>query len=356
MTHENGFIINKTSLASVLMEHYIPSLQKLVPLHAFRDIIRLTQHFPCEFSSFVGYEIQLSKNEPAPDFLFCVHDYEIFKKVICKEDNNLLDDLFDSPIINRLKQFALLWEDETSGLKEKINNIWFEFDHADLLRHHPKPNFFFGPKLNSNMLEVVLTTQQVFRVLYDKEVSPATLRLFLESFRHLNGKGFISQIGMMNARNDEHLRLFIQQIPYDDILPFLKRIGFRHSENNTLSWLLNECRSISKHTDLDIDILEKPGENIGLEFYFGSIEYALAFLDKLMEFEACTRENHKNLKEHLQCITPDKNKSFQHFFSHFKVVFKPETGFVSKAYLGYASNDRASQIIKTKPITSYRYD
>jgi hypothetical protein len=340
----------KVTMSSLLEGYFVPELLNLTGIESFRKITKFTKRFPENLSPFFGYEIQLGNNIYQADFLFCVSNPSEFRNYVSSEMMNLTENGLDTETIEGLNNFAEYWLSQTENRNNQINNIWFEFDYNEIKKSQPKSCFFFGPKLNINKLEVLLLAQIVFRKIFNKHVKAITLSTLLEIYHALETDCYISQIGMMNSRNDENLRLFVQGKSKNWILPFLQKMNYPRINNFEFLEHYENCIRISSKVDLDIDISSGMGENLGLECYFNSTENALLFLDYLVEKELSTIQKSDLLKNYILSLKPDKNKSFQPFFSHFKLVFKPATGFFAKAYFGYVIQNLAPKIIQTKPI------
>jgi hypothetical protein len=345
-----NFQVETATISSLLKDFYVPELEGLIGIECFNRIAKFTQRFPENLSPFFGYEIQLGTNIYQADFLFCVSNPSEFRNYVDSEMSDLSEDSLDLETIDGLNNFSAFWLNETENRKNQINNIWFEFDYNEIEKSRPKSCFFFGPKLNVNKLEVLLLTERVFNKIFNKQVKATTLKTLLEIYHFLEKDSYVSQIGMMNSRNDENLRLFIQGKSKNWILAFLQKMNYSHTNNPEFLAHYENCMPFSSTVDLDIDISSGIGENLGLECYFTSTENALLFLEYLVEKGLSTIQKSDLLKKYLLSLRPDKSKPFQPFFSHFKLVFKPGSGFFAKAYFGYVIQKLAPKIIQTKPI------
>lgn len=344
--------LKKATISSLLKDFYTPQLKGLIAPDCFHKIANFTERFPENLSPFFGYEIQLGNNNNQADFLFCISSPVHFRNFVNSEAINGSVQNFDSETFTGLDNFSLFWSDEGRNSKNPINNIWFEFDYEEMEKKRPKACFFFGPKINLNHLEVLLLTEKVFSKIFNKQVKKETLKKLLEINRFLGKQSFISQIGMMNSRNDESLRLFVQGKSKNWIIPFLEQMNYRHVGNADLISILKSCSQLSSNVDLDIDITDEMGENLGIECYFNTTEKAVDFLKMLVENKLATAEKGRFLKNYIDSLESDKSKNFQAFLSHFKIGFKPGQGLIAKAYFGYVAQNLASEIIKTKPVNS----
>jgi len=345
-----NFQVETASLSSLLKDFYVPELEGLTGIECFTKIAKFTHRFPENLSPFFGYEIQLGTNIYHADFLFCVSNASEFRNYV---DSELSENGLDTETIEGLNKFSSFWLNKTENRGNQINNIWFEFDYNEIEKSRPKACFFFGPKLNVNKLEILLLTEKVFKKIFNKKLNTSTLKTLLEIYLFLEKDSFVSQIGMMNSRNDENLRLFIQGKSKNWILPFLQKMSYPSISNPEFLAHYENCVRISSTVDLDIDISSGIGKNLGLECYFTSTENVLLFLDYLVEKGLSTIQKSDRLKKYLLSLKPDKTKSYQPFFSHFKLVFKPESGFFAKAYFGYVIQNLSQKIIQTKPIKNY---
>ena len=206
-----------------------------------------------------------------------------------------------------------------------------------------------------NSLALVYITYFVFDAILQQKTEKHTYSLLLKCIELLEGKGWVSQIGMMLARKEQCFRLFIQNIPKFGILPFLKKLNYKYAENADLEVQLNICYNCCKRVDLDIDIRFEIGKKIGLECYFDSNEQAIYFLRMLYEKQICQADKYLLVQDYLESICFDRSKEFQAFFSHIKLIYCPGAGFVAKAYVGYAESGMARQIIRTKPVKTNLY-
>jgi len=347
-----NFQVETATISSLLKDFYVPELEGLIGIKCFTKIAKFTHRFPENLSPFFGYEIQLGTNNNQADFLFCISDPVEVRNYVDSEKSGFTGNSFDTETINGLDNFSEYWNAACAQSENQINNIWFEFDYNEIEKERPKACFFFGPKLNVNQLEVLLLTERVFGEIFDKNVGANTLKKLLEIVQALEKGTFISQIGMMNSRNDENLRLFIQGKKENWIKPFLQKLNYAHINNPEFITILEACNQIAENVDLDIDISTKLGDNIGLECYFNTAEKALSFLDYLEKNKLAISEKCTLLKNYIVCLAPDKTKSYQAFFSHFKIVFKPGLGFNSKAYFGYTTTRLAPELIRTRPFKS----
>ncbi len=200
-------------------------------------------------------------------------------------------------------------------------------------------------------MEVVLASRQIVELLSPDGLHPDTFRFLITCMTQFEGKGWVAQIGRMLARQENKLRLFIQQIPRYGILPYLRRLAYPHVDHPALISQLECCYALADTVDLDIDITDRIGSQLGLECYFNTTEKALLFLDYLAEQGLCVPQKYPLLRAHLLQVRLLPDQQLLHGFSHIKLGFHPEKGFISKVYLGYVDREIASYVVRTQPLT-----
>ena len=346
----------ESAISSVLGKFYTRELEQLIDNESFSNITGFTKRFTKNLSAYFGYEVHLGSTNLNGDILLCVSNPENFREYVHSEINSASANKFDTDTLNGLENFSRFWSEESNNSFKQINNIWFEFDYKEIGKNTPKACFFFGPKLSLNKLEVLLLTEKIFRQIFHKKIEPFTLRELLKIYHVLGEEEFISQIGMMNSRGDQSLRLFIQGNSKTWIPQFLSVLKYPYINYPDFKSQLNECLEFASVVDLDIDIYQKIGDKIGLECYFQTTEKALIFLDHLSQKGLVLKQKAEKLKEYLLRLKTDKSKMFQPFFSHFKLVYYPANGFYAKAYIGYVNHKELPNIIQTKPAKIKSYE
>jgi hypothetical protein len=340
------------SLGSIMELYYTSSLETLIPRTAFTLLKNECLRYPANASAFWGYEIPLDQDAAAADLLICIHQPDSLIKLF--EDS---PDLFPAGLKSKdayhgLYDFLVLWHEKKDNTLSEVRNIWFEYDHELLAAKSPLPNFFFAPDRNSSALGNILMISKIWNLLFNTTPSARTFQLYLSCFRALPKGAWIPQVGRMAARKENNLRLFVQDLGPSGILPYLGKINYGHVHDPALHDLLEACYKAAKRVDLDIDILEKTGEKIGLECYFETVNQAIHFIDMLYSLELCTKARWHSGKAYLAQMKFNDKDAHQHFLSHIKLSFDPKRGIKSKIYLGYASAQEARNIIRTRPFNN----
>ncbi|MEP6465955.1 MAG: hypothetical protein ABJB05_06600 [Parafilimonas sp.] len=244
--------------------------------------------------------------------------------------------------------FSEAWCRAESFVFKALINIWFEYDFDNIEKNNLIPNFFYAPQKASHPLAIIAASEIIFKTIAAEAISKKTLAHLLYCLQQLPEGGWVSQIGKMFARNEESLRVFIQQIPKNGIKNYLEKIGYNYACDNKLEKLLEDCYTLADQVDLDIDVSNITGDTIGLECSFNEMQTALDFLEYLFLNGHCTQEKYKALIVYLKSLKVNYTEEYYPFLSHFKIVYHPLKPFKTKAYLGFAHKSAASKIIRTK--------
>jgi len=321
---------------------------------AWIDLNRLMQLVPLSLTHFWGYEIPLSREDLVADFLFCIHDRERFYAFMSESNKT---DLFPGPYFNRFKSLAAKWNNLSDPISDALTNLWFEYDYQDIQLTHFNPNFFFAPNQSLNFLEIVNISYKIFGELKEETPEKDQYALLLKCYEALPGTSWISQIGMMLARNNATtLRIFIQDIPNKGILNILENLNYAYLNDVALQQALHLAYQSSDQVNLNLDIGKTVGAKLGIECYFNTMETALGFLGKIYECGVCTEQKFHLMKSCLEKMHLNQNSDYQEFLSHFKIVYTPGYPLDLKAYTGFVHTNIARSVIRTKPLIKSSYE
>jgi hypothetical protein len=342
----------ETSFAE-LMDEYCDDLRgTLIDLDAFNAIQKQANFFPLDLSKFWCLEIPLEYEKKTADLLFCISDAYQCSHYFLEQRHNFSSESPDDVFLPGIENFSRAWYDSKTFAFKNLVNIWFEYDFDNIRKSYLKPNFFYAPLEGMHPLAIVSSTETIIKTISGKQVDKGTLVHLLNCLHKLPAGAWISQIGRMFARNEDSVRVFIQQIPCNGIRTYLDNIRYPYAAEPSLIELLNTCYMLADQVDLDIDILHTTGDTIGLECTFNVMQTAINFLDHLSLHGFCIQEKHAALSAYLKEIHSKTTKEFCPFLSHFKMVYHPARPVKTKAYLGYASKASAFKIIRTKPFKS----
>lgn len=298
----------------------------------FNEVISLLEGVPLSVSDYFGYEFHLQETKLEPDFLICFHSPIQFRNFLFPFQNKIWKHPKNIQSLDSLIKFQTNWEIKW---KSTIQNIWLEFDKNDIQKIDPSFSFFYAPNLKANKLEIVLATKEIFETVTNQSIQSDSLKKLLECYKILGEQAIISQIGMMHARGESGLRLFIQKLGPNNIPLFLKSIGYKYVQEGTLMNILSLSAQFASQVDLDIDIREEILDKIGIECYFTDPQKAIHFFNQFQDLFNCQNEFSSNLVHSYFLNQHHVSNDFKIWFSHFKVTYLPNFPPKLKAYLGF---------------------
>jgi len=320
---------------------------------AWKKLIRFGELIPLSITQFWGFEMSLSNDLYEADLLFCVHKADQFNRFVNGEGGLLL---FGDTISKQYQWLGSKWSDKSDEMHSSISNLWFEYDYSDLVTVGHKPNFFFAPNPNKHILEILSSAEIVFSHLSRMAPILEGYGQLLKCHEALSGKAWISQIGVMLARSYSSIRVFIQDIPKNEIVIILNKLNYANASDPILIKYLAICELYSSQVNLNVDVDHKIGDKLGIECYFNTMKSAIDFMHKLCDINLCTSLKFSAIKEYMTLINFDKSMNYQSFFSHFKLVFQPGVLPYVKVYTGFVHNEIARKVIRTKPLQKLNHE
>ena len=340
------FQVNSQAFSTVVDSYKLPKLEALFIQESNRHIRALTKLFPQDLSPLWGYEIPLFNQRILPDFLFCVDSpwklYEAFMDLPDGAKNPLM---LHSEIFRRYNDVAALWLKQRADQLSLINNVWFEFDYANVRMGQFWPNFFFAPEPQEAEALVDLC-YTVMEKMSPTGLTEQTYQLLKHICLCLPRKAKITQVGQMLARQDNHLRLFIQSIPQEEMFDFLAVVGYPHTQEAKLQQIFYEACQFGAQTDLDLDLGKTVSETLGFEIYFDCVEQVIAYCQLMTDRGWLNPNLYGSLVEHLQLLQRKPTDTFQHFFSHFKIVYHPNQPIKAKAYIAFTQQHLVESLVR----------
>jgi len=305
---------------------------KFIEKDYFKELLSLIEGVPASVSDYFGFEFHFQETKSEPDFLICIHSPAHFKNFLFPFQSKIMEKSKKIQTFDSLNKFQSNWEIKW---KTNIHNIWLEFDKKDIQTTNPAFSFFYAPNLKVNKLEIVLTTKEIFETVTNQTIQAASLKKLLECYKILGDHAIISQIGMMHARGESGLRLFIQKLGPNNIPIFLKTVGYKYAQDGTLMNILSLSAKFASQVDLDIDIHDQILDNIGIECYFDDPLKAIHFFNQFQELFNGQNEFSSNFVHSYFSNEHHVSHDFRIWFSHFKINYQPSYSPKLKAYLGF---------------------
>lgn len=343
------------------VESYMP--KELASSQNLAEIKGLADHFTGGLTSFFGFESRLGNSEARSDYLFAVSSMKGERDALVNlfKSGNLPETFYNKTEWQQIGNFALAWANPKSQLYDKVIGLWFEFDTSDLSSEASIPSIFIHSvpiKSNSETSNYKWLTHTALPLLVGRRLSKIVEQRIIGCIQKMPSEATLYQIGTMLSRVTDGIHLVIKRIRPDQIIPYLKSIGWS-DENEGLSSLLKELEKHVNRIVLHISVGEQVDPKIGIEcsFYPGFNDKEAGwseFLDYLIEKELCLSEKHSallnfpgveqedasndfNLKSYVPSVMiPDNNFSsaLVRYISHVKIVYKPNHPLEAKAYYG----------------------
>jgi hypothetical protein len=322
---------------------------------------------PAGMTSFFGFECRLGREDSLADLLVLTTSAEGGAQVLAGRSE--LHPLTEPARIGAgwagIRRFAELWSRPDSG----IDYAWLEFDLAG----SPEvgdgevcpPSIFFHPRLElidgvfdaRRFLELA---EEAWTALLGTSPAPAASRSWATCAGALPRGAQVFNVGVMVPRATDLLRICVNRIANEDVVPYLERIGWTGSYE-TLKELLEVFdlgRPLVDFVTLDLDVGPGFAPGLGVEAYFnrgrqpsGEPRWA-ALLDRLVERGLCTPAKREgllaypgvsselddpgrwpaNLRRASELLGDRFTSVFRRTLNHVKLSVKRE-GIEAKAYL-----------------------
>jgi hypothetical protein len=263
------------------------------------------------------------------------------------------------PAWSLVRDFCIRWADSSSPLHDSVRNIWLEFDLDGLTPSLPPPSLFIGLRRETSASEAYIVAEKALDMfLGESGLIPLRDNLH-RCFETCPDIAFVNQVGVMLSRRTDALRVCIQDLAPNQIIPYLLQVGWPRPVDE-LEHLMAGLISFSDHIIMvDIDVSARVHPKVGLEF---SVEHKpenkprwAAFLDDLVERELCTSEKKDALLAWPGVAEPPKSSApwpmpliieslsqppdcfsvFTRLLSHVKIVYQPQQPFEAKGYLSF---------------------
>lgn len=329
MSRGVSIVMNQAKLADAIRDFGSPFIKEHDKALYLDPLISLFDGLSLDLSHYFGFEIHLSKQETAPDFLICLHQFVQLRNLFNNQIEHLREGKKHLGALMELNLVADAWEGKWSS---SIKNLWLELDSHDIQKQTVDFSIFFAPASGAHGLEIVLIIEDLYFRLMGDPITKGVLKNFLECFRKLPPTGLISQIGMMKSRRVSGLRLFIQDLP--NVSDYLKSLNYNYTEHETFKRLLELGKNWDARVDLDVDIHENLSDKIGLEYYFKDEKSARGFGLECVDLGFVEKSLFDGIHEFPKPEWKLQFEPYTAWFSHFKIAFAPEIDPVCKAYVG----------------------
>lgn len=145
-----------------------------------------------------------------------------------------------------------------------IEELWLELDDADFGELPPLSVFVRLSAASANHEQVIESVLRAFKLTPSSQCRQA----LADCLAACRGKARISHLGLMLSRPSAPLRLIIEDIGFDDMLPFLERAGWRGT-HKLLQERLDELFSHVDRIRLALTVSDVVEPSLGMECFLG---------------------------------------------------------------------------------------
>lgn len=330
----------------------------LVSPDALNRMLSVTRELPAALARFAYIECRLAANAPQVDVIFDIN--EDGRHILAGRNPviRLSERLRGHPIWQRLRRFCREWTTANSVLQQAIRSIWLEFDLDASSSAVPVPGVFVrfegGTYSQSSIPESAkcrVLCDDVLPLLLGRPVEPATISRLKDCFEALPPRARLAESGVMLQRSRDAVRLCIKDLPEDQLLDYLHRIGWSGDPAplrailQTFSCVVPGRSRAMNVGYVDVDIGSQVHAPVGLEYFLqkgwqqlvqGGLE--ALWLNRLVAAGLCMPEKRDAILSwpgyfHARFPHQMWPSIVLRHSNHIKIIHTPGQPLVAKAYL-----------------------
>lgn len=354
---------------SILASNYLckaePYIAPLISPEKFKDILSVAKHFPGNLTSFLGFEIHLGDVRERADWAFAISgagdDRVVFENLL--KQGSFSELFMQRPEWKQIALFSEEWTNKDSLLKNKVKCFWLEFDMPEMQSDLIIPSVFFGPEKipqdasSDPEAQFAWLVNDALPLLRGKRLPLKVKEQLLSCIEKIPKGASLFQVGTMLSRSTNDVRLYINKIHPERIIPYLTMLGW-HDADDQLQNLIMDIGAKAERFVLSFDVTaDGIGPRIGLECSFEENRYHEEprwepLFDYLVEQGMCLPEKRDALLRYSGVEHPDDfsggvmkplvsvsqhlddifSGSLVRYISHVKVVYIPGRPLEAKAY------------------------
>lgn len=322
----------------------------------YEEIKNIAGNFRGGLTSFFGFEASLMDSQPRSDYLFAISSKfnEREELLTILERNGLPESLLEKRVWTNVKTFTKKWAEKDTIINKNILGLWFEFDASNTERDAKIPGIFTHTISIKKDSDIKWVVDDLLPLIKGKEASSKLKSNVTDCVRKLPGNSSIYQIGIMLQRECNDIRLVIKRINHNEIIPYLKSIGW-DDNSGKIQTLIKKLEKCCSRIVLHISVGENVDKKIGLECSFypeetNQNEKWRKFFDFLVKNDYSKPDKIESILnfpgvEYDYGISEDEeiitkmtenplSKKMIRFISHVKISYEPDSKIKSKAYFG----------------------
>ncbi|MFO7677027.1 MAG: hypothetical protein R6V50_01395 [Thermoplasmatota archaeon] len=330
--------------------------KELISEDNYEEIKNIADNFRGSLTSFFGFETSLMDSQPRSDYLFAISSKfnEREELLTILERNGLPESLLKKRVWTNVKTFTKKWAEKDTIINNNILGLWFEFDAANTERDAEIPGIFTHTISIKKDSDIKWVFDDLLPLIKEKEAPSELKSKITDCVRKLPGNSSIYQIGIMLQRECNDIRLVIKRINHNEIIPYLKSIGW-NDDSGKIQNLIKKLERYCSRIVLHISIGESIDSKIGLECSFypdekNQNEKWMKFFDFLVKNKYSKPDKIESIlkfpgveygygfssdEEIITKMTDNYlNQKIIRFISHVKISYEPNSKIKSKAYFG----------------------
>lgn len=274
-----------------------------------------------------------------------------------------LTDLFTRPEWAKIYQLHQLWIDPASAIRAALDEVGMEFDLDKPLAAVPIPSIFLVVKpLENPDAEAQATQQQTIASLVTQLLGQPLSEAMQENWHRclaaLPAGGRLNSLGLMLSRHSELVRLNLEGLSLEQIIPYLQTLGWQGQVASLQAALplLQGADRVILALDVGARVMPRIGFECFLEKQPKQDEHRWAsWLDQLVQANLCTPEKRdgllqwpgfcrrkdyagewpQNLIASSGFLGARASSVFYRTISHLKIVCRPDSSLEAKGYLHF---------------------
>lgn len=284
--------------AGSLADHLAPVANHLAPLVApgsLSALATVARQLPGSLTSTFGFECRLGSDRGRADFLVSVRG-DRGRRGLAERFAGSAD-----PATQGIGAFAREWSEPSSAMGTVVDNVWLEFDVDGSRSDVPSAFFGFlpsapaaeGSRPRAERARHLAATGAALELLGGTRGGPQQLDTLARCFEAHPGAE-VFQVGMMLSRTPALVRLCLRLRSVGDLVPLLRRVGWRGDEAN-LRRTVEPVAGRADYVCVDLDVGERVHPRVGLECYVTHGNRWPDLLAGLRSQGLCTPDEHEAL-------------------------------------------------------------
>ena len=307
-----------------------------LPESYFRHISPILDIIPDAAADTFMLEYKLEEEQGFPDFSVCFWNERSVTDILAGQDPyvHIPPSLYTHTIWRQLRDFWIHWRN-SANVSHHLANFWLEFDINETIQTFPVPLAF----IRVNTAQYQEWSTDALQIIMGKTIPNPTKQQLRRLFELLPAGARVSQIGSLQARCLESLRLYIKIPGHREMACFLRQMDYPGNLEPVMAFF-DGFANWGGYLKLQLDIGPEILPKIAVEFLDdtgGGLWKPL--IAKLCDKQLCAGANREfllNWPDSALVREPGGNRYLHlyKYISHIKVIYEPKIPLAAKAYLG----------------------